>query len=283
MSEGETRISRRWLLQRAIAGGAAFGLADALGRPGAARAAGEYRPVKMGFKSYTLRHKPQHNDNTTEAPNHGQSYLELYRCHLDPDKPSTDNKGAMGPLRAAGLRVSAFGVENFTADHERNERLFRFAKFLGAENLSANPSKDAFGSLEKLVKAHDLKIAIHNHGPEDREWRRPEWILNAVKGLDPRIGACADLGHYIRAGVDPVAALEMLGPRVLGCHFKDFDKQGKDVVVGKGQLDVVKALATLKKIGFSGPLSLEFEGDESNPVPAMLECLGTIRSAIAKI
>jgi len=246
------------------------------------QAAGEYGPFKMGFQSYSLRHFSSLPDLVREARKLNLGYIELYRGHVNPDA-TLDAKSAMGPLRAAGLRVSAFGVESFTADHDKNEKLFRFAKFLGAENLSADPTKDAFDSLEKLVKAYDVKIAIHNHGPEDERWRKPEWILAAVKGRDPRIGACADLGHYIRAGVDPAAALEMLGPRVLGCHFKDFDKQGRDVVVGTGQLDVLRALRALKKIGFSGPLSLEYEGDSANPVPKMLECLSAIRSAVSRL
>ena len=285
-SKNHALLSRRRLLGRA-AGVAAAGLAPGLrgvfdpvwGVAGA----GPYGPFKMSFQSYSLRHFTAIGEFVREARRLGLGYVELWRGHLDPDKPVTNVKGGTAFLRDAGLRVAAFGVEDFTADHDRNERLFRFGKFLGVENLSANPSKDSFGSLEKLVSAYNIKIAIHNHGPEDQLWRKPEWVLEAVKNLDPRIGSCADLGHFMRAGIDPIAALELLGRRVLGCHFKDFDKQGRDVVVGTGQLDVTRTLKTLKKIGFSGPLSLEFEGDKEDPVPKMLRCLDTIRSAVKQI
>lgn len=242
-----------------------------------------YGPFKVGFQSYSLRHFSATDDFVREAFKLKLSYVEVYRGHLKPDASAADVETFKKKLRTAGIKVDAFGVEAFTSDHGKNEQLFKFGKALGVENLSADPAKDSFTSLGKLVKAYDIRIAIHNHGPEDQRWRRPEWILEAVKNLDPRIGSCADLGHFIRAGVNPVEALEMLDSRILGCHFKDFDKQGKDVVVGTGQLDVVKTLRTLKKIGFKGPLSLEFEGDEENPTPKMLECLQVIRDAIKQI
>jgi sugar phosphate isomerase/epimerase len=280
-------ISRRSLLRRAVAGVAGAGLAlelKPLQRIGSSAEAAtpDYGPFKMSFQSYSLRHFTEIDDFVREASKLKLSYVELYRGHLPVDALQSI-KRVSGKLFLAGYKVAAYGVESFSADHDKNEQLFKFGKMLGVENLSADPSKDAFESLEKLVKAYNIRIAIHNHGPEDKRWQKPEWILASVKNLDPRIGSCADLGHFIRAGINPVEALEMMGPRVLGCHFKDFDKQGKDVVVGTGQLDLVKSLKTLKKIGFKGPLSLEFEGDEKDPVPKMLECLSAIRDAVRQI
>ena len=269
-------ISRRALIKYAVAGFAGLGLRSE-------SSAADYGPFKMALQSYSLRHFLQTDDFVREAAKLKLSYAELYRGHLKTDAFPSEIETVKKKLAAAGIRVRAFGVEGFTSDHAKNESLFKFGKALGLESLSADPEKDAFASLEKLVKTYNVKIAIHNHGPEDKRWKKPEWILDAVKGLDARIGSCADLGHFIRADIDPVAALEMLGSRVHGCHFKDFDKQGNDVVVGTGQLDVVKSLRMLKKIGFQGLLSLEYEGDKENPVPKMLECLKTIREAVKRI
>ena len=239
-----------------------------------------YDPFDMGFQSYSLRHFGELEGFLEQAGRLGLHHVELYRGHLPTSTPLPELEQVRKRLASAGLTVNAFGVEHFSEDHEANEALFKFGKALGVRGLSADPTKDAFVSLEKLVKQYDVQIAIHNHGPEDERWRRPEWILEAVTDLDPRIGACADLGHFIRADVDPIEALEMLGPRVLGVHLKDFDEQGNDVVLGQGQLDVGQALATLVKIGFDGPLSLEFEGDKENPIPKMLECLAIVRAAL---
>ncbi len=241
-----------------------------------------YDPFDMGLQSYSLRHFTELEDFLEQAGQLGLHYVELYRGHLPTSTPLPQLEQVRKRLASAGLTVNAFGVEHFSKDHEANEAFFKFGKALGVRCLSADPRKDAFVSLEKLVEQYDVQIAIHNHGREDERWRRPEWILEAVGELDPRIGACADLGHFIRADIDPIEALEMLGPRVLGVHLKDFDQQGNDVVLGQGRLDVGQTLATLVKIGFDGPLSLEFEGDKENPIPKMLECLAVVREALQK-
>lgn len=243
----------------------------------------EYGPFKMSFQSYSLRHFESPDDFLAQAEKLDLPYVELWRGHLAISSSSAEIDTFKSRLQGAGLQPAAFGVERFTADHEQNRTLFDFGKKLGVQNLSADPAKDAFSSLQDLVQEYDIRIAIHNHGPEDERWKRPEWILEAVQDLDPRIGSCADLGHFIRADVDPVEAIRMLGSRVLGVHLKDFNAEGQDVVVGTGRLDLVGALAALQEIGFDGPLSLEYEGDRENPVPKMLEALAVVRQAVQQI
>ncbi len=293
MQERKKNISRRGFVRSTGRAAAALGLfwlgpgcgggeeggpaaPDAPAAPSAPKA--DYGSFKMGFQSYSLRQFPALDDFVREASKLSLPYVELYRGHLAPDAPPERVEETRKRLAEAGLTVNAFGVEGFSADHAANEKLFQFGKALGVTNLSADPSKDAFDSLDQLVKQYDIRIAIHNHGPEDERWRKPEWILEAVEGRDPRIGSCSDLGHFIRADVDPVAALETLGSRVLGVHLKDFDADGKDVVLGEGRLDLKAVMATLTKIGFDGPLSLEFEGEE--PVAEMQTCLQRVREAI---
>lgn len=241
----------------------------------------EYAPFHMGFQSYSLREHKLPPDFGRQARQLQLSYVELYNGHLPttatPEQVDTIRQG----LLQMGLTVNAFGVEEFSADREKNRALFEFGRNLGVSVLTANPTRDAFDSLEELVAEFDIGIAIHNHGPEDDRWRVPEWIMESVKDRDSRIGACIDVGHFIRADVDPVQAIELLGKRVLAVHLKDFDDQEKDVVLGEGRLDLEATLAALKKLGFVGPLSLEFEGE--NPVPNMLECLKRIREALQKI
>ena len=252
--------------------------ADSPEQPEPDRGYGNY---EMGFQSYSLRHFVPTGDFLGQAKRLNLPFVELWRGHLPQDAGEEEIVRFRDRLREAGITPNAFGVEHFTDEHEKNESTFRVARNLGVSVLSANPSKRAFASLEKLVDQYDIRIAIHNHGPEDERWRRPEWIMEAVEGLDPRIGACADLGHFIRAGVDPVTALEVLGSRVLGVHLKDFDADENDVVLGQGKLDVVRTFETFRNLGFLGPISLEFEGDKEDPVPAMLQCLDVVAQAIS--
>lgn len=296
MTRGDERMDRRHFLRRS-----GWGLTLAAASMGGCAAPGEmgegageasteapvetnqYGPFQVGFQSYSLRHFTNLDDFLREAQKLKLAYVELWRGHLEPTASPERIRQVKEGLAGIGLTANAFGVEQFTADHEKNEALFQFGKALGVRNLSASPTKDAFDSLSRLVQQYDIQIAIHNHGPEDERWRRPEWILEAVQELDPRIGACVDTGHYIRAGVDPVQAIEMLGSRVLGVHFKDFNADMQEVVVGQGQLDIPRTLAALQKVGFKGVFSLEFEMDKEDPTPKMLECLEVIRRAVAQL
>lgn len=241
----------------------------------------DFGPFRMGFQSYSLRHFQELDDLVREAGRLGVPYVELYREHLSVDAPPETIRGVQEALAGVGITVNAYGVERFSDDHERNESIFRFGQQLGVMNLSAAPTPDAFESLEELVARYDIRIAIHNHGPEDELWQMPQSILEAVDGRDARIGACVDTGHYLRSGVSPVEAIRMLGQRVLGVHFKDYDEDLNEVVPGDGQLDVAAALEALRDVGFNGPLSLEYEEHPEDPVPHMKAALERI-SAVLK-
>ena len=156
-----------------------------------------------------------------------------------------DRRGAQA-RRAAGLKVSAQGVNRFSKDHAANRRIFEFAKKLGIRTITANPQPDAetFASLDKLVAEYDMRIAIHNHGPGTL-YDKLDDVVKAIKDHDKRIGACVDCGHFFSSGEDPVQCVLTLGDRVYGVHLKDHAEIGKkspDVVLGKGHLDVVGAL-----------------------------------------
>ena len=243
----------------------------------------EKSPFRFGFQSYSLRHFSETKELVREAEQLGLPFVEVYDGHLPADATDEKISGFKQALDRAGVEINAFGVEDFSADHEANQRLFQFGQKLGVENLSAYPSKDSFESLQRLVAEYDIRIAIHNHGPEDERWRRPEWILEAVQDLDPRIGACVDTGHYLRAGVDPVEAIRMLGSRVWGVHLKDYDASSEEQIVGQGRLNLVETFQTLLDVGFKGPLSLEYEADMQNPVPSMREGLAAAAQALSRM
>ncbi len=244
---------------------------------------GLYEPFKVGFQSQSLRHLVSLEDVLREAGKLNLGYVELWRGHLSPSASRGQIQRIKQRLAEAGLTVNAFGVEDLSSDETKTQVLFEFGRALGVTNLNIYPTRDAVAGLQNWVSLYNVRVAIHNRGPEDDRWAMPEWIFEAVENLDPRVGACADLGHFIRSGVDPVKAIERLGNRVLGVHFRDFDRQGNEVVLGQGQLDVKAALVALKKTGFDGPFSLEFGGQPRDPIPGMLESLSAIRDALERI
>ncbi len=112
-------------------------------------------------------------------------------------------------------------------------------------------------------------------------------MLTAIKGHHPLIGACADLGHYIRSGEDPVRAINLFEGRLYGIHLKDFAEQKsktKGVILGQGHLDVVGVFKALHKVNFpaDGCLALEYEENPQDPLAEVRECLAVASEAAQK-
>ena len=183
-----------------------------------------------------------------------------------------------------GLTISAHGVNKFGGDAAANRKVFEFAKAAGIPTLTADPSPEAFESLDRLVKEFDIRIAIHNHGPKTR-YDKVIDVLHAIEGHDDRIGACADLGHFIRSGERPTEVIRLLKGRLYGIHLKDFkemQEKTQGVILGRGHLDVPAVFAALKQVGFpsTGAISLEYEEHPDNPLADIRECMQVARDAM---
>jgi sugar phosphate isomerase/epimerase len=191
-----------------------------------------------------------------------------------------------------GVTPRAWGVQGFGKDHDANQRIFDFAASLGLKAISADPSPDAFDSLDKLCEKHRIAIAIHPHGPVGggklHRWDSAETILKAVKDHHPLIGACLDTGHLIRCAqvglkLDPAQQVRVMGARNFGMHLKDHDNAKRtDVIFGKGVLDVPAVLTALREVKFAGMISIEYEANPQDPSPDVKECVRIYREAAAK-
>jgi len=219
----------------------------------------------------------------------GVRFLEFSASTHLPNTASDEQIATARQLAlAAGLKITAHGVNRFSSDHAANKRVFEFAKKLGIRTITANPQPDAqtFASLGKLVAEYDMRLAIHNHGPGTL-YDKLQDVAKVIKDVDPRIGACVDCGHYLSSGEDPVKCLLTLGDRVHGVHLKDhaeFGTKSSSVVLGKGHLDVVGLFKVVRQIRFpaDAPLSLEYEANQENPLDDLKACLVAVKEAIAK-
>lgn len=240
----------------------------------------------VGVQSYSLR-----NFNTVEAIRHmqgmGVHYVEFFSKHLSPDASAAQIAETEKLLKDADIALSGHGVHGFSKNHQANRKLFDFAKKVGVKTLTANPTADAFDSLDQLVDEYGIRIAIHNHGP-NALYDKLDSVKQALKGRHKLIGACVDCGHFLRSGEDPVKCVLELGDRVYGAHIKDEKEMGTpksdNVIIGKGHLDVVGLFKALRKINFpaDGCLSLEYEAHPANPIDDMKACLAVAKEAIAK-
>ncbi|HEY2838416.1 MAG TPA: sugar phosphate isomerase/epimerase [Pirellulales bacterium] len=275
-------ISRRRLLGMAVAGGAAA----CFGSLRVARAKAEdFGGFAIGLQTYTFRAFPVDKMLDT-AKELGFETLEFFPGHYSLKSTPDDIAAMKKKLAAHNLKALGHGVSPFTKDHEANRKIFEFAKQAGIRNISADPTPDSFDSLDKLVAEYGVRVAIHNHGPGARYDKIAD-VLNAIKGHHPEIGACADLGHYIRAGEDPVKAITLFEGRLYGVHLKDFDQPKKDakgVVLGKGQLDLDATFRALRKVKFPADacLALEYEENSENPTDDVRQCVAAAAASARK-
>ncbi|MBM3955906.1 MAG: sugar phosphate isomerase/epimerase [Planctomycetes bacterium] len=270
-------ISRRTLLAAAAGAVVATG-----SRPSWAAAA----PLHLGIQMYSLR-----GYKVDEALRHardlGFKFIEFYGGMFPVESTPEQITAMKRKVADLGLTISAHGVNGFGADAAANRRVFEFAKAAGIPIISADPAPESFASLDELVKEFDIRIAIHNHGPKHR-YNKAVDVLRAIEKHDVRIGACADLGHYIRSGENPVEVIRLLEGRLYGIHLKDFKEmqdQTTGVILGKGHLDVPAVFAALEQVGFpaDGALSLEYEEHPENPLADIRECLEVAKGALAAV
>lgn len=245
----------------------------------------QYGGFLMGMQSYTLRNFPVEQALAT-IHKLGLGSVEFFDAHFSVKSTAEQISAMKQKVAGLGIKIMGHGVNPFSKDHQANRRWFEFAKQAGIRNLSADPSEDAFDSLDKLVAEYDIRIAIHNHGPGAR-YDKVTDVLNAVKNRHPNIGACADLGHYIRSAEDPVRVINLLKGRLFGIHLKDFAEQKantKGVILGKGHLDVLGVFQALRKVEFpaDGCLSLEYEEKPEDPVADVEACLAIAAEAAVK-
>jgi inosose dehydratase len=273
------RSSRRSFL---AATGAAAGLNALLSMRSATAAAAA--PLNLGIQLYSLRGYPV-DEALRHARDLGVKSVEFYPG-MWPITADADAIAAMKKkLADLGLTVSAHGVNRFTKDAAANRKIFEFGKAAGITIFGADPDPDSFESLDELVKEFDIRIAIHNHGPTHR-YNKALDVLAAVEKYDPRIGACADLGHYLRSGERPVDVIRLLAGRLYGIHLKDFaemQNKTKGVILGQGHIDVPAVMAALVAAKFpaDGALSIEYEENPKNPLDDIRACVQVAQEAIA--
>lgn len=212
--------------------------------------------------------------------------VELSGVHFDPVKAPADSESVVKKFSDSGLQITSFGVQPFNADEAAARKAFDFAKTAGFSAIGADLSGDGLKVVEKLCKEYNKRIAIHNHG-RNHQFGSVTALKKLFAESSPNIGLCLDTAWALDAGEDPIEMAAVFKDRLYGVHIKDFvfDSQNKprDVVVGTGGLNMDKLAEFLVANGFDGFLTLEYEGDVDNPVPALKKCVQAIRNSFQKV
>jgi sugar phosphate isomerase/epimerase len=241
---------------------------------------------KLGVASYSFRDFPRTLAITmTKAL--GTPYLNVKDVHLNLDSTPEEINAAREEFQRAGIVLVGCGTVSFQSEDEADIRhKFEYAKRAGFPLIVCAPSPGTLPKLEKFVKEYDIRIAVHNHGPEDKNFPTPQSVLQIVKDMDPRCGLCIDVGHTARTGVDVVESIAQAGPRLLDMHVKDLadtSKKESQVAVGEGKLPFPQIFLELIKIKYGGCVNLEYEIHPDNPLPGMQKSFAYMRGVLAGI
>jgi len=238
-------------------------------------------PLQMGIAGYTFLHVPV-DQGIAMMKRVGVGALSIKDFYLPLDSGSDVIAAVMGKFSAAGIKVYAAGVIYMKTQQEV-DKAFAYAKAIGVDLIIGSPNIELLGYMEQQVKAYGIRVAIHNHGPEDKLYPSPVDVYQHVKGLDERIGLCLDIGHAARAGADPAKVVRDYGSRILDLHIKDLaviSREAKPIELGRGVLDIPGLLKELIRMHYAGVCSIEHEMDMNDPLPGIAESAGFFRGVV---
>ena len=249
----------------------------------AANDADPWRGLKVGVASYTLRKLPL--DAAIKAIQRvGLHYVSIKDFHLSLKSTPEERRAVVQKFKDAGITPLSCGNISMQNDEANVRAAFQYARDAGIPTIVCSPAPESMPILDKMVKEFDIKLAIHNHGPEDKRFPSPHDVWKAVEPYDKRIGLCIDVGHTARAKVDPAQAILKCRARLYDLHIKDLmDTQPKanNVEVGRGVLDLKSILKALLDIKYSYQVAFEYEKDADDPLPGLAESVGYIRGLLA--
>jgi sugar phosphate isomerase/epimerase len=239
--------------------------------------------IKLGVASYSLRKFPRAKA-IAMIKDLGTPYVNIKEFHLPYNSTPDELAAGRKEFEDAGLKIVGGGTITLNKDDDADMRkYFEYARACGMPLMVIAPTHQTLPRIEKFVKTYDIKVAIHNHGPEDKHFPAPQDVLRAVKDMDPRVGLCIDVGHTVRTGADVVESIAQAGHRLLDMHMKDllsFSKESQ-CAVGEGKMPVVAIFKQLTKINYPGYVNLEYEANADDPLPGLKQSFAYMRGVLA--
>ncbi len=238
---------------------------------------------KVGIASYSFR-KLSVDDTIKAMQQLGLNYISIKDFHLPLTSSTDERKAVIQKFKDVGITPLSCGNITMENDEANIRRAFQYAKDCNMPTIVCSPHPDSMPVLDRMVKEYDIRLAIHNHGPEDKRFPSPDDVWKAVQSYDKRIGLCIDAGHTARAKADPATAIVKYRERLYDFHFKDInttEPNGNTIQAGRGVLNLPSILQALIKIKYDNLISMEYEGFPENPVPAVAETMGYLKGMLA--
>lgn len=243
---------------------------------------------KLALQSWSLRNIPDPVQMAAGVRELGLKAVEVSSAHVKPaDEESVQR--VIDACRENGVDIVAIGAGWFKRSPPTPRQIMEFAHKAGASVIGVQFRSemmwDGIREAEELAEEFDVKLAIHNHG--GKHWLgNPEILQYIFAKTGPRVGLLLDTAWMLDAGGDPLKAARQFGERLYGLHLKDFlfkpNRDHEERVLGEGNLDLKALFDTLTDIGFAGTISIEYEADADNPMPALMACVANVRAAAAQ-
>jgi sugar phosphate isomerase/epimerase len=237
--------------------------------------------------------------------NFPESLIKVDSAGLKYIEPNTFHKAGPELKDSVIMQLSASGIEKLKALIEKQgltcesvyivgdstiqswKKQFDIAKILGAKFVTTEPPLKMWDSIDSLAGVYGIKVAIHEHWKGVSHYWNPDTVLMAIKG-HPNFGACADLGHWPKSGIDPVEGIKKLSGHIISIHLKDIaafnDPTLKDVPAGTGVVNFPAVFAELKRQNFKGHIYIERDAEDlPSNLPSVIQTVKYYDGEIGKL
>ena len=239
--------------------------------------------LKLAVATYSLR-KFSRSAAIDICRQLGVKYVNVKSFHMPYYLSADDLMAARKEFERAGLEVVAGGnISLRSDDSDELEHYFKYAVAAGMPIMVCAPTHSNLGAIEKLAIKYDRKMAIHNHGPEDKFYPAPSDVIKRVKNMDPRMGLCVDVGHTVRTGADILEEIDGAWDRIYDFHVKDltdFSSKESRVDVGDGKMPIAAIFKMLKERKYQGVVGLEYEVVADHPQLGMAKSFSYMRGVL---
>ena len=165
-------------------------------------------------------------------------------------------------LQSKGIRMVSYYYHELPGDEAACRKVFEFADKVGIETFLSEPKPESLDMIDRLCNEFGINVALHNHDEKNSpHFWHPQKVLDLCKNCSLRIGACGDLGYWMRAGIDPIEAARILKNRLMVVQVHDlneFSPNGIDVHWGTGIGKTKAFFEELHKLGVR-PLDVDVE------------------------
>src|SRR5450432_2920177 len=276
--------SRRNFIQKSVLGISSVAVLPLFGNAATTKTSASENLLQVGMAGYTFA-KFDVEKSIEIMKRVDVKNLSVKDFHLPLDSTPEKIQTVMAAFADGGIKVYAVGVI-YMKTKEAVDQAFDYAKKVGVSLIVGVPNPELIDYAEEKVKISNIRLAIHNHGPEDKLYPSPKIVYDLIKNRDERVGLCIDIGHSTRAGQDPAKAVLDYNKRVFDLHIKDVTaavQDGKAIEVGRGVIDFPALVKALNKIKYKGMCSLEFEKDMSDSLPGIAESAGFFKGVIKTV